>query len=216
MFVASCSVSASTPAKADAASPPGGGALASAIRRPRERAETVSVRVCPHCAEELPDEATVCSGCHKDPTVAPAWAAPRSDEPSPRLGDVFGPNRVLPTSDRVPAPYERLEPGRALGEVPSTVWLSLILWLFGGVVFFGLFAITGPRRRDRRSGDRADPRDRRSQPDQVLERAARRTRPGQHRDRASPRLAHPAPVLDRPASADLARALTGRQALPRA
>jgi hypothetical protein len=76
--------------------------------------------------------------------VAPAWAAPRRpDEPSPRLGDVFGPNRVLPTSDRVPAPYERLEPGRALGEVPSTVWLSLILWLFGGVLGYGLFAITG-------------------------------------------------------------------------
>jgi hypothetical protein len=102
------------------------------------------VKVCPHCAEELPDEATVCSGCNKDPTVAPAWAEPRRlDEPTPRLGDAFGPNRVLPTSDRVPAPYERLEPGRALGEVPSTVWLSLILWLFGGVVGFGLSAITG-------------------------------------------------------------------------
>ena len=99
--------------------------------------------MCLHCAEELPDEATVCSGCHKDPTMAPAWAVPRRpDEPSPRLGDVFGPNRVLPTSDRVPAPYERLEPARALGEVPSTVWLSLILRLFGGVGF-GLFAITG-------------------------------------------------------------------------
>jgi hypothetical protein len=30
-----------------------------------------------------------------------------------------------------------------LGEVPSTVWLSLILWLFGGVLGYGLFAITG-------------------------------------------------------------------------
>jgi hypothetical protein len=30
-----------------------------------------------------------------------------------------------------------------LGEVPSTVWLSLIVWLFGGVFGYGLFAITG-------------------------------------------------------------------------
>jgi hypothetical protein len=101
------------------------------------------VKVCPHCAEELPDEATVCSNCLKDPAVAPAWAAPkRPDEPSPRLGDVFGPNGVLPTSDRVP-PFKGLERARAFGEVPSTVWLSLILWLFGRVAGFGLSSITG-------------------------------------------------------------------------
>lgn len=114
---------------------PGGGAQISPIRGPGPRAETVSVKVCPHCAEELPDEATVCSGCHKDPAVVPAWALPRRpDEPSStRLDDVFGPNRVLPTSDRVPAPRRSLEPAGALG-VPSKVWASLVLAWGWGVV----------------------------------------------------------------------------------
>lgn len=67
--------------------------------------------------------------------MAPAWAVPRRpDEPSPwRLDDVFGPNRALPTSDRVPAPYKPLEPAGALG-VPSKVWVSLILAWGWGVV----------------------------------------------------------------------------------
>ncbi len=93
-----------------------------------ERAPKVpSVKVCPHCAEELPDEATVCSTCHKDPALAPAWNVPRPDETSlRRLGDVFGPDGVLPTSDQVPAPFKRLEPSGASG-IPSKVWTSLIL-----------------------------------------------------------------------------------------
>lgn len=36
----------------------------------------LSVKVCPHCAEELPDAAKVCPECHKDPAVAPASAMP--------------------------------------------------------------------------------------------------------------------------------------------
>jgi hypothetical protein len=36
------------------------------------------MKVCRHCAEELPDEATVCPECHKDPAVAPAWAVPEA------------------------------------------------------------------------------------------------------------------------------------------
>jgi hypothetical protein len=77
-----------------------------------ERAPKVpSVKVCPHCAEELPDEATVCPNCYKDPALAPAWNVPRPDETSVRrLGGVFGPDGVLPTSDQVPSPVERLEP----------------------------------------------------------------------------------------------------------
>jgi zinc-ribbon domain len=78
------------------------------------------VKVCPHCAEELPDEATVCPNCHKDPALAPAWNVPRPDETSRRrLGDVFGPDGVLPTSDQVPSPVERLEsPGTYMGSFP--------------------------------------------------------------------------------------------------
>src|SRR5262245_6172486 len=30
-------------------------------------AETLRMKVCPHCAEELSDQATVCPHCHKDP-----------------------------------------------------------------------------------------------------------------------------------------------------
>jgi hypothetical protein len=91
------------------------------------------VKVCPFCAEELSDEATVCSTCHKDPAMAPAWNVPeRPDETSlRRLGDVFGPDGVLPTSDQVPSPFERLEPSRA-SRITWKVWMALILGLLWG------------------------------------------------------------------------------------
>jgi hypothetical protein len=93
------------------------------------------VRVCPHFAEELADEATVCPVCHKDRTVAPAWTAPKSpDEPGPlRLDDVWGPNGVLPTSDRVPAPYYKPLEHAGAG-VPPKVLVSLLLALCSGLV----------------------------------------------------------------------------------
>jgi zinc ribbon protein len=92
-----------------------------------------SVKVCPHCAEELPDEATVCPNCHKDPALAPAWNVPlRPDETSlRRLGNVFGPDGVLPTSDQVPSPFGRLEPSKP-SKIPLKVWSSLILAVVWG------------------------------------------------------------------------------------
>jgi hypothetical protein len=100
------------------------------------------VKVCPFCAEELSEEATVCSNCHKDPAVAPAWNMPgRPGEPSPpRLGDAFGPDGLLPTSDQVPSPFERLEPAGA-SRIPSKVWISLTLalvWVFASGMIAGL------------------------------------------------------------------------------
>jgi hypothetical protein len=91
------------------------------------------VKVCPFCAEELPDEATVCSQCHKDPAAAPAENVPaQPDQPSRlRLGDAFGPDGVLPTSDQVRAPVKRLESTGA-SRIPSKIWTSLTLALVPG------------------------------------------------------------------------------------
>ena len=96
-----------------------------------------SVKVCPHCAEELPDEATVCSKCNKDPALAPPWNVPG------RLGDVFGPDGVLPTSDNVPAPFKHLEPSGALG-IPPKVWMSLILAFVWGFAWAMIAGLTSP------------------------------------------------------------------------
>ena len=96
---------------------------------------TVTVKVCPHCAEELPDEATVCPTCHKDPAAAPAWAAPRppGEVGASRLSNVWGANGVLPTSERVPAPlFKAPLPARARA-VPPKVWASLILGFCWGL-----------------------------------------------------------------------------------
>lgn len=100
-------------------------ATASAFRK-------IGVKACPHCAEELPDEATVCSTCYKDPAVAPVWAAPKQpgEAGHSRLGNVWGPDGVLPTSERVPASYKA--PWRA--GVPPKVWASLLLWWCWGWV----------------------------------------------------------------------------------
>jgi len=122
-----------------------GGAHTARLQRRRPDAEVPSVKVCPHCAEELADEATVCSNCNKDPAAAPAWNVPeRPDETSlRRLGNVFGPDGVLPTSDQVPASFKGLEPSWASG-IPSKVWMSLILALVWGFASGMMAGLTSP------------------------------------------------------------------------
>lgn len=61
--------------------------------------------------------------------MAPAWASPRPPQETgaSRLRNVWGPNGVLPTSERVPAPFKPSETVRRRA-VPPTVWASLLLW----------------------------------------------------------------------------------------
>lgn len=99
------------------------------------------MKVCRHCAEELPDDATVCSMCGKDPAVLPGWAVPkRPDEVLPP----WQPNRIPDPSDDIPGPYEGLEPEVAQKPLlPPAVTVSLVLGLFGGMIGFGLSGISG-------------------------------------------------------------------------
>lgn len=43
------------------------------------------------------------------------------------MSDVWGPNGVLPASERVPAPFKPSEAARARA-IPPKVWAALILW----------------------------------------------------------------------------------------
>jgi hypothetical protein len=68
----------------------------------------------------------------------------RPDDSSPsRLGDAFGPDGLLPTSDQVPSPAERLDPSRASG-IPSKVWMSLTLALVWGFASGVIAGLTSP------------------------------------------------------------------------
>jgi hypothetical protein len=102
------------------------------------------VKVCPHCTEELPDEATVCPVCHKDPAARPAWAvAKRPDEaPSQWPEDAQGPNPDPDLLERI----QRLEDATRERPIPQIVWVSLALsysWLFVGLLGFLLHGIAG-------------------------------------------------------------------------
>jgi hypothetical protein len=102
------------------------------------------VKVCPHCAEELPDEATVCPVCHKDPAVRPAWAIlgkPPDEAPHwsdwRESEDAWEPNSVLDPPDDIP--YGSLEPAAARErEIPWIVWAALLATLLSGGIIIGL------------------------------------------------------------------------------
>ncbi len=83
------------------------------------------MKVCPHCAEELPDDAPVCSECHKDPSVLPVWAvAGRSYKPGRQgPGDARQPDGIPALLDRI----ERLEDATQKRPIPQVVWVSFAL-----------------------------------------------------------------------------------------
>jgi hypothetical protein len=53
------------------------------------------------------------------------------DAGASRLGNVWGPNGVLPASERVPAPFKPSEAARRRA-LPPKVWASLLMWLCWG------------------------------------------------------------------------------------
>jgi hypothetical protein len=89
------------------------------------------VKVCPYCAEELPDDATVSPECHKDPNLAPAWVgARRPDDVAPWWSEDAGPTRELDSPYSVPGHYEGLEPGAARRRLlPFKVSASIVCWV---------------------------------------------------------------------------------------
>jgi hypothetical protein len=118
------------------------------LKRAEAAVEGLTVRVCPYCAEELRDDATVCSTCHNDPSVAPAWATKlRAEPPSawPSEGSLgtSGLSRVSDTSDDGLSTAVTLEPAAGRGApVPGAVWGSLALALVSGVVAYLLPDLT--------------------------------------------------------------------------
>lgn len=86
------------------------------------------MKVCPHCAEELPDEIRVCSQCSRDTTVEPVWKTnPRVPSGTGLYGPGAGPPTGLPTATgETPANTLAVT---ALGVVLVSQVLGLYSWV---------------------------------------------------------------------------------------
>jgi hypothetical protein len=86
------------------------------------------MKVCPHCAEELPDEAMVCPHCHTDPATAPASAAPRlPDEPEAwSFEEAREATAPASANDRSDSGHGRIDPGLDLAPLYEAVLRTLV------------------------------------------------------------------------------------------
>jgi hypothetical protein len=132
------------------------------VKQPGPDVEASRVKVCPHCAEELTDEATVCPQCHKDPAVRPARATlGESPSETRHWSDwpeqaAWEPDSVPDPLDDTPGALESLEPRAAREpEIPRVVWAALAWTLFpGGGIIIGLVLGIIARRRIKSSDGR--------------------------------------------------------------
>jgi len=86
------------------------------------------VKVCPHCAEELPDDATVCPECHKNPAEIVASAMPEaSHEPEAwSFADARELAEPATTYSRADNGHGRIDPGLDLGRLYDAVLRNLV------------------------------------------------------------------------------------------
>jgi hypothetical protein len=118
------------------------------------------VKVCPHCAEELPDGAVVCPQCRKDPGVSPEWTRSSHDATFWRSPPAEDPDAVPSLIEQKLASSTEERP-RTVADlirdklpvtggrrIPSIVWVSFGMWAFSryawlfGTATIGAFIIT--------------------------------------------------------------------------